>query len=174
MVGEESHRSLCTLIMSNMQYIAVIRHNTRVTDTRHCVSSAKEKKLDLDDLNSYRPISNQTFTSKLIEPVIAARFMKHVDDHTLLPVRQLAYHRFHSTETAFAAHLRRAADANPVTTLVLLDLRSAFDQVDHDILLSVRERRFGVDSVALRWFQSYLHDWSQTFMVNGKVQELTK
>ena len=36
----------------------------------------KKPKLDPDDLNLYRPISNLTFTSKLVERVVAARFMK--------------------------------------------------------------------------------------------------
>jgi len=124
----------------------------------------KRPKLDPDDLNSYRPISNLTFTTKLAECVVAARFMKDVDDHTLLSERQSANHRFHLNETAITAlhnDLIRAAD-------VLLDRSSAFDTVDHDILLSVPERRFGDDGVALRWFQSYLQDRSQTFMVNGR------
>jgi len=78
--------------------------------------------------------------------------MKHANDHTLLPARQSAYRRSHWTETAiFALHndLIRAADADQVTSLVLLDLSSAFDTVDHDILLSDLERRFGVDGVAI-------------------------
>ena len=112
----------------------------------------------------------RTFKSKLVERVVAERFMKHVDNHSLLPARQSAYRHYHSTETAIAAvhnDLIRAADADPVTALVLLDLSSAFDTVDHDILLSVLEKRFGIDGVALRWFQSYLQDRSQTFVVNG-------
>jgi len=69
-------------------------------------------------------------------------------------------------ETAIAAihnDLIRAADADQVTAL-----SSAFETVDDDIPLSVLERRFGVDGVALRWFQSYPQDRSQTFMVNGR------
>jgi hypothetical protein len=72
--------------------------------------------------------------------------MKHVDNHTLLTARQLTYRRYHSTATAIAVvhnDLIRAADADHVTAFVLLDLRSAFDTVDHDILLLVVERRFG-------------------------------
>jgi len=63
----------------------------------------------------------------MIESVVAARFMKHVDDQTLFPARQSAYRRFHSTETAIAAlhsDLIRAADADQVTAL---DLSSAFN-----------------------------------------------
>jgi len=40
--------------------------------------------------------------------------------------------------------------------------------IDHDILLSVLERRFSVDGTALQWLQSYHQDGSQMFMVNGK------
>ena len=130
----------------------------------------KKPKLDPDNLNSYRPISNLTFTSKLVERVVAARFLKHVDHHKLLPERQSAYRHLHSTETAIAAvhnDLVCAADADQVAALVLLDLSSAFDTVDHDILLSVLERRFGVDGIALRWFRSYLEDRTQVFVVNG-------
>ena len=96
--------------------------------------------------------------------------MKHVDDNVLLTARQSAYRCFHSTETVIAAvhnDLIRAADADHVTALVLLDLSSTFETVDHDILLSVLERRFGVDGVALSWFQSYLQGRTQTFIVNG-------
>jgi len=127
----------------------------------------KKPKLYPDDLNSYRLISNLTFASKLVKrvvaeilecdeilefwwvllkDVVAVRFMKHVDDQTLLPARQSAYRRFHSTETAITTvhnDLVQAADADQVTALVLLDLSSAFDTVDHDILLleEIRRRR---------------------------------
>ena len=112
----------------------------------------KKPKLDPDDLNSYRPISNLTFTSKLVKCIVAARSLKHVDYYKLLPERQSAYRRFHSTETTIATvhnDLICAADVDRVTALVLLDLRSAFNAVDHDILSSVLERRFGVDGIAL-------------------------
>src|SRR5664279_2820400 len=135
--------------------------------------------LDPDDVNSYRPISNLTFVSKMVERVVARRFMHHVDSHHLLPERQSAYRRFNSTETAIAIvhnDLVRAADADRVTALVLLDLSSAFDTVDHTVMLSVLKDRFGVDGRALMWFSSYLCDRTQTFVVGGsrsKVSSVT-
>ena len=44
-----------------------------------------------------------------------------------------------------------------VTSLVAIDLGTAFDTVDHDILLSVLEKRFGVQDTCLDWFRSYLN-----------------
>jgi len=58
----------------------------------------------------------------------------------------------------------RAVDKGQVVPLVLLDLSSAFDTVDHDCLLSVFQRRFSVDGDAMTWFRSYLDDRTRTFV----------
>ena len=41
-------------------------------------------------------------------------------------------------------------------SVVLLDLSAAFDMVDHDILLSILNKQFGICGKALEWFNSYL------------------
>ena len=43
-----------------------------------------------------------------------------------------------------------------VVPLVAIDLSAAFDTVDHDLLLAVLRKKFGIDQVALKWFRSYL------------------
>jgi hypothetical protein len=52
-----------------------------------------------------------------------------------------------------------------ICALVLLDLSSAFDTVDHNTLLNVLNRRFGIQEHTLDWFKSYLDDRTQTFHV---------
>ena len=49
-----------------------------------------------------------------------------------------------------------AADNGQVSTLCLLDLSAAFDTVDHDQLMRRLERQYGLKSVVLQWFSSYL------------------
>jgi len=73
----------------------------------------KKPKLDPDDLNSYRPISNLTFTSMLVEHVVASSFMKHVDDRTLLPARQFGYTALH--DDLYTSRWRRPSHCSRAT-----------------------------------------------------------
>jgi Reverse transcriptase (RNA-dependent DNA polymerase) len=50
----------------------------------------------------------------------------------------------------------RAIDNSQVSAFVLLDLSSAFDTVDHAVLLSALSKRFSVCDKALNWFHSYI------------------
>lgn len=128
----------------------------------------KKSTLNPDDLASYRPISNLSFLSKMIERIVSARFTEHAESQNLLPCRQSAYRTHHSTETAIAAvhdEIVRAIDGGNICALVLLDLSSAFDTVDHNTLLNVLNRRFGIKELTLDWFKSYLEDRTQTFHV---------
>ena len=50
-----------------------------------------------------------------------------------------------------------AMEHQKVTSLVAIDLSAAFDTVDYNILLSVLERRLGVNDTCLDWFRSYLN-----------------
>ena len=130
----------------------------------------KKPTLDVEDANSYRPISNLSFASKFVERVVATRFSSHAERHRLFPSNQSAYRRHHNTETAVVSVLNdiiRAVDNSEVTALVLLDLSAAFDTVDHSTLLDVLHRRFAVEGIPLLWFQSYLTNRTQSFSVAG-------
>ena len=51
--------------------------------------------------------------------------------------------------------------------LVLLDLSAAFDTIDHQKLLNLLNQSFGIRGVALKWFESYLKDRTQTVQIGS-------
>ena len=82
--------------------------------------------------------------------MVTKQFTSHAALNGLFPKSQSAYRQFHSTESAvLALHngIVSATDQSEVTGLVLLDLSSAFDTVDHASLLSIPESRFSVTGV---------------------------
>ena len=130
----------------------------------------KKPSLNPDDLNSFRPISNLTFLSKVVERTVVKQFTHHADLHGLFPPNQSAYRQFHSTESAvLLVHndIVRAIDRGHVVALVLLDLSSAFDTVDHPTLLTILQSRFSVTNQPLQWFHSYLTGRTQVFTTHS-------
>ena len=116
--------------------------------------------MDPTQLSNYRPVNNLPFLSKLLEKAIAERLRQHLKEINGIPKHQSAYRRGHSTETALLKVINDLllwADRGEVTTLCLLDLSAAFDTVDHQLLLTRLNERFGVIGKAFDWFQSYLH-----------------
>ena len=119
----------------------------------------------------YRPVSNLSFVSKLVERAAVKQLTDYLETNGLLPLLQSAYRSHHSTETALLKVLSDVLTAidNKVTLLALLDLSAAFDCVDHDILLSRLQSRFGLDGAALAWIRSFLSDRTQRVCFGGRL-----
>jgi len=115
--------------------------------------------LDAADPPSYRPISNLSEVSKLLERIVFRQLYSYLSAADLLPRLQSAYRAHHSTETAVLKVLTDilyAVNDGDLSVLALLHLSAAFDTVDDDILLTRLKVSFGISGAALDWFQSYL------------------
>ena len=134
-------------------------------------SLLKKQTLDANDLKNYRPVSNLSFMSKLLEKVVLSQLTAHLNSHNLINQSQSAYRPGHSTETALLKvvnDLLSAMDDGKISVLTLLDLSAAFDTIDHNILLHRLQHMFGISGTALSWFESYLCGRTQLVSVNGK------
>ena len=60
-----------------------------------------------------------------------------------------------------------AMENQMVTAMVAIDLSAAFDTVDHEILLDVLNRKFGIHNTALQLFDNYLRFRSCKVSLHG-------
>ena len=118
------------------------------------------KKIGLELITSnYQLVSNLSFLSKELERCMVSQFTAHCDVNNLLPGYQLAYRRNYSCKTALIKITNNCLwdmENEMVTAMVAIDLSAAFDTVDHAIFLDVLNKKFGVHSIALKWFNDYL------------------
>ena len=130
--------------------------------------SIKKLSLDREAYPSYRPITNVAFLSKMLERVAATQTLNYLIPNGLLAKFQSAYRCFHSTETTLLRvfnDILVAIDNHRDVVLVLLDLSAAFDTIEHSVLLSRLEHRYGFDGKVLNWFRSYLIGRSQQVLI---------
>ena len=104
--------------------------------------------------------------SKILEKVVAEQLTLYLEDHGIFDKIQSGFCKKHSTETALlrvANDFMLAADSGGYTVLVLLDLSSAFDTIDHNILSNRLHNMVRISGSVLQWFSSYLS--ARTFSV---------
>ena len=128
----------------------------------------KKPSLNKDSMKNYRPVSNLSFLSKVLEKVVGNQLNSHINGSNTSSQYQSAYRKFRSTETALLkihSDILASMDAGRVTALTLFDLSAAFDTIDHTILLSRLDDWFGVTGKALDWFKSYFTDRCQRLKI---------
>ena len=69
--------------------------------------------------------------------------------------------------------IKESIDSGKFDCGIFIDLRNAFDTVNHEILLNKLEH-YGVRDTMLKWFLSYLSDRKQYVSFNGQSSELLK
>ena len=119
----------------------------------------KKKSLDQNILKNYRPVSNLSFISKILERVVFNQFINHLQKNNLIEPFQSAYKAGHSTETALLRvvnDLFSSVDNGNVSMLTMLDLSAAFDTLDHEIVFHRLSFSFGINGKVLSWIKSYL------------------
>ena len=117
-------------------------------------------------------MSNLPYLSKILERAVADQLQAHLDTNGLHVKFQSAYRRGHSTETALLRILNDLLvmiDGGNNAVLVLLDQSTAFDTLDHMLLLQRLHAEIGLDGSTLDWFSSYLSCRSQQGLPQGSV-----
>ena len=115
---------------------------------------------DKQDPSNYRPISSLPYLSKIYERAMTNRLISFFSKFSLFSGSQFGFLKGKNTVDALidlTEDIYESLDNKEHHISVLIDLKKAFDTVNHKILLSKLER-YGVRSLALKWIESYLHN----------------
>ena len=131
----------------------------------------KCKHLPVNELSSYRPVSQLPFVAKLLEKYVAQHLRLYLENNKINDMFQSAYRPHHSTETAVIkifSDICISMGCKQEVILCLLDLSSAFDTLKHTILPQ-RLHDIGIKGSVLEWFRSYMKDRTTSIKVNNYV-----
>jgi len=134
--------------------------------------SFKKSATDYEDFACNRPVTNIAFLSNLLERVVALQTRNYLLEKGLLPLMQSAYRQHYSIETALlwdVNNIPLAIDSKQDVVLILLDLSSAFDTIDHALLIDRLRHHYGFDGRFLEWYRSYLSGRSQKVVVRNTL-----
>ena len=129
-----------------------------------------------EDTENYRPISILPTISKIFERHIADQIHTYFHQTNIIHETQSGFRKHHSTHTALTRLIDawiNDIDSGKIVGTVFLDLRKAFDLVDHKILIhKLKLYHFSNRSVNL--FKSYLANRHQSVIIgNIQSEELT-
>ena len=133
------------------------------------------KKGDKKDPQNYRSVSLLSLFGKVLEKVVYDELLRHA-----APVLSSAQHGFlpgRSCITNLTTYLHSAWGSisdGCQTDAIYTDFSSAFQSVNHKLLLFKLSRSYSIGGKIFDWFVSYLSEREQRVIVNGKTSEWAK
>ena len=122
-----------------------------------------------DELNNFRPISLLSIFDKIIEKLMHARLYLFLEENQILCKNQFGFKKKSSCAHSLieiTEKIKESIDNGKFGCGIFIDLKKAFDTVNHDILL-LKLEHYGVRGALLKWFKSYLSNRKQYVFYNG-------
>ena len=125
------------------------------------------------DPNNYRPISLLSIFNKIFEILMNSRLKNFLKLRNFFSDSQYGFREQYSTQHALLDIINKIQsnmDNKLFSCGIFIDLKKAFDTVDHDILLC-KLKYYGIRGVVNDWFSSYLKNRSQTTLVGNCISD---
>ena len=115
------------------------------------------------DAKNYGPISIISVFARIFEKIVHDQLHNFLTINNILTPSQSAFRKLHSTVTSLVNstdNWYRNIDKKQLNLSLFLDLKKAFDTVDHKIMVK-KLNAIGVRGIAGDWFDSYLSNRKQ-------------
>ena len=127
-----------------------------------------------EEVNNYRPISLLPIFDKIIEKIMHKQLYAFLEEHNILFKNQFGFRKKCSTAHSLieiTEKIKESIDSSKFGCGIFIDLKKAFDTVNHQILLRKLEH-YGIRGSILKWFESYLADRKQYVFYNGTSSDV--
>jgi hypothetical protein len=131
------------------------------------------KKGNKAEISIYRPISLLTSFPRVFEKIIYERLYRHVISNNTLAKEQYCFRNNSSTDIVsynLINNILKALNNKMRVRDIFCDLTKAFDNVNHNILLSKLEY-CGITGRANNLIKSYLNDRYQKVLIKNKYSK---
>ena len=121
------------------------------------------------DVNNYRPISLLPLPGKILEKLIYNQIINYLDNNHILDANQSGFRAKHSTNATVAKLTDNICinfNNNQPTIASYIDLKKAFDTINHQILLK-KLPYLGFHNDVIKWIGSYLQNRKQLTIANN-------
>ena len=118
---------------------------------------------DVNDPNDYRPISILPLVSKCIEHCVNEQLTEYFENNKLLTNHQYGFRKNYSTPYLTLEMFDKIFDNKSkgnTPAIIFLDIKKAFDTVDHKILID-KLKFYGLDGTVILWIENYLTNRQQ-------------
>ena len=125
-------------------------------------------------VNNYRPISLLSIFSKIFEKLVHKQLNDFLMLNSVFYESQFGFQKGRSTTHSLieiVENIRDCIDSSKYGCGIFIDLKKAFDTVNHDILIKKLEH-YGVRGPNLDWFASYLKGRSQYTYCNNTSSKI--
>ena len=126
---------------------------------------------DKQDPGNYRPISILPLLGKCIEYFVNQDLINYTNENNILSDRQFGFHKDNSTSYLMLELFDRiysSKEKGKKPAILFLDIKKAFDCVNHEILLE-KLKHYGIKGIVFEWFKNYLSGRYQSTRLGNKI-----
>lgn len=143
------------------------------SDWKHAIITPIPKIQKPVDVHHYRPISLTSVSSKIMEHVLYAHIMEHLEEHDIIFKNQHGFRKNYSCESQLfelTTDLFESTNQGFQVDVIFVDFKNAFDRVSHSYLI-VKLSSLNIHPSVINWISNFLLSRTQCVRCGNSKSE---